>query len=79
MAEVTILDALQAFHRELIALSGGYGDGVECLNNEPLVQTFTKELERLWDSPPKNDQSRNKVKSGRACAENPQSAIADGL
>lgn len=64
MAEITVLDALQAFHRELIALSAGFGDVSESLNNETLVQMFGRELDKLLDSPPKNDQSRNKVKSG---------------
>lgn len=65
MAEVMILDALQAFHRELVALRSGFGDATESLNNELLVQTFEKELEKLWECPAKNDKSRNVVKSGR--------------
>ncbi|KAG5979876.1 hypothetical protein E4U55_004664 [Claviceps digitariae] len=65
MAEITVLEALQAFHRELIALSAGFGDASESLNNETLVQIFGRELDNLFDSPPKNDQSRNKVKSGK--------------
>ncbi|POR38701.1 Nucleoporin [Tolypocladium paradoxum] len=65
MAEITTLDALQAFHRELAALDGGYGDGVESLDNEFLVQTFEREMGKLWECPPKNEQSRNTVKSGK--------------
>ncbi|KAG6004520.1 hypothetical protein E4U21_001018 [Claviceps maximensis] len=65
MAEISVLDALQAFHRELIALSAGFGDASESLNNEIIVQIFEGELDKLFDSPPKNDQSRNKVKSGK--------------
>lgn len=65
MAEVTILDALQAFHRELVALNGGYGDAAESLNNELLVQAFEKELEKLWECPARNEKSRNVVKAGK--------------
>jgi nuclear pore complex protein Nup205 len=49
----------------LVALSGGYGDATEGLNNELLVQIFEKELEKLWECPARNDQSRNLVKAGR--------------
>jgi nuclear pore complex protein Nup205 len=65
MAEITTLDALQAFHQELVSIRERRGDGVESLNNEFLVQVFEKELEKLWNKPARNDQSRNKVKSGR--------------
>lgn len=64
MAELTTLDALQALHRELVALSGGYGDGLESLNNEFLVQTLEKELDNLWEHPSRKEQSRSMVKSG---------------
>lgn len=64
MAEITVLDALQAFHRELVALNAGYGDTPESLNNEILVQIFERELGKLWDGPPKNEKSRNTVRSG---------------
>ncbi|OAA38535.1 hypothetical protein NOR_06563 [Metarhizium rileyi] len=65
MAEVTILDALQAFHRELVALAGGFGDATESLNDEVLIKTFEKELEKVWECPAKNDKSRNVIKAGR--------------
>lgn len=64
MAEITILDALQAFHRELVALNAGYGDATESLNNEVLVQIFEQELFKIWLPPAKNDKSRNTIKSG---------------
>lgn len=65
MAEITTLDALQAFHQELLSIRERRVDGTESLNNEFLVQVFEKELEKLWSKPARNDQSRNKVKSGR--------------
>ncbi|OAQ68044.1 hypothetical protein VFPPC_04351 [Pochonia chlamydosporia 170] len=75
MAEVTILDALQAFHRELVALSAGFGDATESLNNETLVQTFEKELDKLWECPAKNDKSRNVLKSGKLSVEEQEFTI----
>ncbi|KAG8414947.1 hypothetical protein J3458_008838 [Metarhizium acridum] len=75
MAEVMILDALQAFHRELVALRSGFGDATESLNNELLVQTFEKELEKLWECPAKNDKSRNVVKSGKLSIEEQEFTI----
>lgn len=65
MAEITTLDALQAFHQELLSIRERRVDGTESLNNEFLVQIFEKELEKLWSKPARNDQSRNQVKSGR--------------
>lgn len=64
MAEFTTLGALQALHRELVAFSGGYGDSLESLDNEFLLQTFEKELDTLWEHPSKKEQSRSIVKSG---------------
>ncbi len=62
MAELTTLDALQAFHRELIALNDGHGDG--SIDNEVLVENFQRELERVWERPKRSEESRNSVKSG---------------
>lgn len=64
MAEITALDALQAFHQGLLSLREGRIDGAEALNNEFLVQVFEKELGRLWSKPPRSDNSRNVVKTG---------------
>ncbi|KAG6041533.1 hypothetical protein E4U41_003693 [Claviceps citrina] len=75
MAEITVLDALQAFHRELIALSAGFGDAIESLDNEVLVRVFETELDKLWESPPKNDTSRNAVKSGKLSIEGVEFSI----
>ncbi|PHH90693.1 hypothetical protein CDD83_2914 [Cordyceps sp. RAO-2017] len=77
MADFSTLDALQAFHRELTALSGGYGDGVESLENEFLVQTFEKQLGKLWEPPPKKDESRNAVKSGKLALDKAEYNIND--
>lgn len=64
MAELITLDALQAFHRELLALYEGAGDGLENLDNELLVEVFEKELEKFWERPQRSEQSRCAVKSG---------------
>lgn len=64
MAEITVLDALQAFHRELIALNAGFGDTIESLDNDIIRQIFEKELNKLLDCPSRSDQSRNTIKSG---------------
>ncbi|GAB0133322.1 hypothetical protein EsDP_00001734 [Epichloe bromicola] len=79
MAEVTVLDALQAFHRELVALNAGYGDTPESLNNEILVQIFERELGKLWDGPPKNEKSRNTVRSGKLSIEGDEFTINDSF
>lgn len=62
MADLTALDALEAFHRELLALHKGLGDG--SLDNELLVQNFEQELESFWNRPKKNEKSRAALKSG---------------
>lgn len=64
MADFTTLDALQAFHRELIALNDGQGDG--SIDNEVLVDNFERELERVWQRPKRSDESRKSIKSGTA-------------
>ena len=66
MAEITVLDALQTFHRELLALNAGYGGAPEYLSNEVLVQIFENELQKIWQHPTRNEKSRDKVKSGKA-------------
>lgn len=62
MADFTTLDALQAFHRELISLNDGHGDG--SIDNEVFVENFERELERVWERPKRNEASRNSIKSG---------------
>lgn len=63
MAELTTLDALQALHRDLVALNKGFGEGI--IENEALLQIFEQELELFWTRPQKNEQSRNALKTGR--------------
>lgn len=65
MAEITALDALQAFHQGLLSLREGRVEGAEALNNEFLVQVFETELGKLWDKPARNEKNRNAVKSGK--------------
>jgi nuclear pore complex protein Nup205 len=70
MADFTLLEALQAFHQELVAVREGRVDPAEVLNNELLVQAFENELERLWSRPPKNEESRKTILSGTSSAAN---------
>jgi nuclear pore complex protein Nup205 len=64
MAEPSTLDALQAFHQEILSLHEGRVEGVEVFENEYLVQTFEQELARVWNRPPQSEASRNTVKTG---------------
>lgn len=64
MAEIRTLDALQAFHRELVALREGLHDGSEALDNAILLQIFEEELQKLWEPPARNEKNRATVKSG---------------
>lgn len=64
MAEITALDALQAFHQGLLSLREGRVEGAEALNNEFLVHVFQSELAKFWEKPGKNEKSREAVKSG---------------
>lgn len=64
MADMTMLDALQAFHQELLAVREGRADAVETLANDFLIPPFENELERLWSKPPRSDNSQKAVKSG---------------
>uniref|UniRef100_A0A8H7K8W2 Uncharacterized protein n=1 Tax=Bionectria ochroleuca TaxID=29856 RepID=A0A8H7K8W2_BIOOC len=65
MADLTLLEALEAFHHELVAVQEGRSDPGEVLAQDELVQAFESELERLWSRPSKNEASRGKVKSGK--------------
>lgn len=65
MAEITALDALQAFHQGLLSLREGRVEGAEALGNEFLVQVFETELGKLWDKPARKGDNRNAVKSGK--------------
>lgn len=61
---MTTLDALQAFHRELVALRERIHSAPEVLDNAVLVQIFEGELQKIWAPPARNDKSRAEVKSG---------------
>ncbi|KAM3480717.1 hypothetical protein MY5147_001006 [Beauveria neobassiana] len=63
MAELTTLEALQAFHQEIVALNEGHGDG--SLDNEFLVANFERELERVWERPKSSEESRKSITSGK--------------
>ncbi|KJZ72867.1 hypothetical protein HIM_07811 [Hirsutella minnesotensis 3608] len=77
MADFTTLEALEAFHRELVVLDGGFSDGIDSLDNEYLVRTFEKELEKLWEHPSKKEQSRNMIKSGKISLDNMEYTVND--
>lgn len=64
MAEFSTLDALQAFHQELLAVRDGRAPATETLENAILVQTFETELEKLWNKPSQSQQSRSLVQKG---------------
>ena len=65
MAELSTLEALQAFHQEILGLREGRPEGVEVIENEALVQIFERELAAIWKRSPKTETSRNLVKSGK--------------
>ncbi|KAH7159969.1 nucleoporin Nup186/Nup192/Nup205 [Dactylonectria estremocensis] len=79
MAEITALDALQAFHQGLLSLREGRIDGAEALNNEFLVQVFEKELGRVWSKPPQSDKSRNLVKTGKVIIDGDEYSINENF
>ncbi|KAK7428952.1 hypothetical protein QQZ08_004569 [Neonectria magnoliae] len=79
MAEITALDALQAFHQGLLSLREGRIDGAEALNNEFLVQVFERELGRFWTKPPRNDTSRNTVKTGKVIIDGDEYSINENF
>lgn len=64
MAEFSTLDALQAFHQELLAVREGRAVAAETLDNVFLTRAFEGELERLWSKPPKNQESRASLQKG---------------
>lgn len=64
MAEVSTLEALQAFHQEILSLCEGRVESAEVLERDDLVQTLEKEIGRIWERPPPCDASSNTVKSG---------------
>jgi nuclear pore complex protein Nup205 len=66
MADVTTLEALQFFHRDLLAIREGRPESAESFDNGAIQDLFKRELARLWQRPARDDKSRQTVKSGRA-------------
>lgn len=64
MAEISTLEALQAFHQELLAVREGRAGAAETLDNGFLVDAFETELGRIWAKPARKQESRNKVQQG---------------
>ncbi|KAH7243377.1 nucleoporin Nup186/Nup192/Nup205 [Fusarium redolens] len=79
MAEITALDALQAFHQGLLSLREGRVEGAEALGNEFLVQVFETELGRFWDKPARKGDNRNAVKSGKVVIDGDEYSINDNF
>ncbi|ROT35962.1 hypothetical protein SODALDRAFT_300242 [Sodiomyces alkalinus F11] len=77
MAEVTTLDALQSFHRDLVAIREGRPENVESFDN-PLVQrVFKRELDRLWQRPAREEKSRQHLKSGKITVDGDEYSVND--
>ncbi|KAH7349850.1 nucleoporin Nup186/Nup192/Nup205 [Plectosphaerella cucumerina] len=64
MADVTTLEALQFFHRDLLAIREGRPESAESFDNGAIQDLFKRELARLWQRPARDDKSRQTVKSG---------------
>ncbi|KAF4454992.1 hypothetical protein F53441_2553 [Fusarium austroafricanum] len=79
MAEITALDALQAFHQGLLSLREGRVEGADALGNEFLVQVFETELGKFWDKPARKGDNRNSVKSGKVVIDGDEYSINDNF
>ncbi|KAF5234420.1 hypothetical protein FANTH_12142 [Fusarium anthophilum] len=79
MADITALDALQAFHQGLLSLREGRVEGAEALGNEFLVQVFETELGKLWDKPARRGENRNAVTSGKVVIDGDEYSINDNF
>ncbi|TDZ18539.1 Nucleoporin NUP192 [Colletotrichum orbiculare MAFF 240422] len=79
MAETTTLDALQAFHRDLAAVRDGRPDGADSLENPIIQSIFERELERVWQRPPRDDKSRNQVKSGKIVVDDEEYSVNENF
>lgn len=64
MAEITTLDALQSFHRDLVAIRDGRPENAESFDNPLIQDLFKRELARLWQRPARDEKSRSQIKSG---------------
>ncbi|CAJ0541851.1 Ff.00g082570.m01.CDS01 [Fusarium sp. VM40] len=79
MAEITALDALQAFHQGLLSLREGRVEGAEVLGNELLVQIFETGLGKFWDKPARKGDNRNAVQSGKVVIDGDEYSINDNF
>ncbi|KAI8190316.1 Nucleoporin NUP192 [Colletotrichum sp. SAR 10_86] len=79
MAEPTTLDALQAFHRDLAAVRDGRPEGADSLDNPVIQAIFERELERVWQRPPRDEKSRNQVKSGKIVIDDEEYSINENF
>ena len=70
MADLDSLEALQALHRELLAVCEHRVDGLPIL--EQSLETLADRFKRLLDKPPKKNESRDAVTSGSS-SERPRS------
>ncbi|OAA53407.1 hypothetical protein ISF_08760 [Cordyceps fumosorosea ARSEF 2679] len=78
MADLTTLDALQAFHGELVALQSGRSDAdASSVDNEALVENFERELGRVWERPCRSEESRKLIKSGKIVLDGLELSIND--
>lgn len=71
MDDVSTLDALQFFHRDLVAIREGRPESAESFHNDLIQDLFKRELARLYHRPSRTEQSRTALKSGEASSTRP--------
>ena len=69
MAEVTALDALEALHRELVAVCEHRFESLHIL--ELQLDAHKQAFKKLLDKNPRNNASRDVVKSGSSASREP--------
>lgn len=62
MTETSPLEALEALHRELVAICDHRFESLQILEQE--LNTHAEAFQRLLDKPPRSDKSRSVVKTG---------------
>ncbi|KAI9167446.1 Nucleoporin NUP192 [Paramyrothecium foliicola] len=77
MAEMTTLDSLQIFHRELLALQEGRNDGADTLNNDELTAVFERQLGMIWNHPQRSEKSRSLIKAGKVILDDNEYQLND--
>lgn len=65
MAAFKVLDILQIFHQELLAICEGRSEGTAAVEQELPQSIFENELRKIWERPRKRDESRKKINSGK--------------